>query len=77
MTLAFVTVETKLLGKELDIDSFTLSSLQRYAGEALQLNRTDLLVITRGGEVDLRNLISSHFASILHLKRETDALVGC
>ena len=46
--ISLMAVETKLLYIETGGDSLLLSWFQRYAGKALQLNRTDVLTLGCG-----------------------------
>ena len=71
---AIVRIVTKLIGVERYLHRLGLTRLEGNACKALQLLGPDVLVLARRREIDLGNLVGSHLARILHLKRQADSL---
>ena len=69
-------IESKLLDIESGGNGLGLSGLQRDAGKALQLDRTDILTSARGRQIDLGDFVSLYLTRILHLEGDFYKVVG-
>ena len=60
LALTIVAVVAELLGVEFHSYSFCFTRFERYAGESLQLNWPNVLIVSRWRKVNLRYLVGGH-----------------
>ena len=53
---------------KLHADSLGLARLERNTGKALELNRTDILILCYRRKINLSHLVGRHVSSILHIE---------